>query len=138
MLCIAINIIEQNVKEFQQITNFATVKTRGEIRREKNNERMKARRAKAKGFKIDALIEKDCRVKETDIPLRTMEMDEEFDEVFRKHANWPQSIPIVEAKQALAEFRYKVSLDQLRELPCAVCSELLVKDDWKKISVEKI
>jgi len=132
------NTIEQNVKQSQQITNFATVKTRGEIRREKNSERIKARRAKAKAVKIDALIEKDCRVKETDIPLRTLEMEEEFDEVFRKHANWLQPIPIDEAKQALAEFRHKVSLDQLRELPCAVCSELHVKDDWKKISVEKI
>jgi len=99
---------------------------------------MEMNRKIEKAKKIDARIARDHRAKEADIPLRILELDKEFDEVLGKYADWPQPLPTEEVKEALAEYRDKISFDKLRELPCAVCSEIHAKGDWKKVLVERV
>ncbi|CAG8661916.1 17087_t:CDS:2 [Cetraspora pellucida] len=70
--------------------------------------------------------------------IETKEIDENFVKLKKDHSNWPYSIESNISKNALIEFRDKVNLDNLRELPCALCSKLCDNKDFKEIQANKI
>ncbi|RHZ84360.1 hypothetical protein Glove_83g16 [Diversispora epigaea] len=65
-------------------------------------------------------------------------MNDKFDLMEERYADWPRSISKVVANNALAEFRESVGYDSLRELPCAVCSGLCSNEHWTVVSVREI
>jgi hypothetical protein len=118
--------------------NFAPIETRGEARKRKDRERKAAKRAiagrhaenskfrkkreNARSAVTAIRIHNDRQAAHTGISLRVLDMDNDFQKATQDHAMWPQT-PLPEvARGALSEFRDNVSLDSLRESPCAVCS----------------
>ena len=73
-----------------------------------------------------------------EIPLRILELDDEFNLLKERYVNWPQPIDKTVANSALAEFRENVNCDSLRESPCAVCSGLYSREYLSIISVREI
>ncbi|RHZ84008.1 hypothetical protein Glove_86g43 [Diversispora epigaea] len=84
------------------------------------------------------LIERDTQAEDAHIPLRVLEMDNEFCSSEERYADWPQPIDKAVANGALAEFRENVSCNSLRELPCAVCSGLYLYEHLTIISVREL
>src|SRR6185369_9750524 len=72
------------------------------------------------------------------IPLRVIEMDEEFNNTINNHAMWPQKLNQEISKNALSQFIDQTDLNELRELLCATCSELCNNKNYRKISINKI
>lgn len=83
-------------------------------------------------------LTRDHQAKHFDVPLRVLEMDENFDKLSKEHSNWPQLIEAIVSKNALSEFHNKVSLDNLQEMPCAICSKLCCNKDFKEVQVDEI
>ncbi|CAG8794063.1 2043_t:CDS:2, partial [Cetraspora pellucida] len=75
-----------------------------------------------------ACIEKDTKAKEANIPLRILELKNEFNLLKKQYANWPQPIDKIIANNVLAEFRDNTSCNKLRELCCAICSGLFSQE----------
>ncbi|RHZ70488.1 hypothetical protein Glove_271g119 [Diversispora epigaea] len=75
---------------------------------------------------------------EAQIPLRVLELNNEFDLLKERYANWPQLVNKIVANNALAEFRDNTSCDSLRELTCAVCSGLFSFKYLNTVSVQEI
>lgn len=132
-----------------------TVETRGEARKRKARESQRARRANQdyreaekesnrariaalrkvkKRAKVEARIARDQQANEAGIQLRVMELNEEFDKAYVKHADWPKPIAEEKARDSLSEYRRKTDFDELRELVCAICSGLYTRKDWMKVS----
>jgi len=88
--------------------------------------------------KISSRLARNHKVKDTGIPLRVLEMNSDFVKLTHLHSAWPQQIKKEIANETLALFRAKISMDNLRELPCAICSSLQPKKSWKRISVDRI
>lgn len=65
-------------------------------------------------------------------------MDNEFEKTLTQNAIWPQLINSEIKKDALARFHHKVDLNELRELPCAVCSGLYTYKNYKRVLVQDI
>ncbi|CAG8732785.1 140_t:CDS:2 [Cetraspora pellucida] len=72
------------------------------------------------------------------VPLCILKMNENFEKLLLQYATWPQPIKNEVAINALANFCDKVSLNELRELPCVICSELYNSYNYMKISVQEI
>lgn len=83
-------------------------------------------------------IEKDNRAKEANLPLRVLEMDNDFDLSKERYANWPWPIDKTIINNALAEFHENVSCDSLRELSCAVCSRLFLCEHLTIVATTEI
>ncbi|RHZ83484.1 hypothetical protein Glove_92g91 [Diversispora epigaea] len=72
---------------------------------------------------------------EVQVPLCVLELNSEFDLLKKRYANWPQ--PVI-ANNALVEFRNNISCNSLRELTCAVCSDLFSFEHLSTVSVQEI
>lgn len=105
---------------------------------ETSNNRQKIRRTACKIARVARRIARDREADEIATPLRVMEMNDAFQKEVMEYAAWPQPVTAEVSKHALADFRDKIKLDNLRELPCAVCSRLFNKNYWRRISVESI
>ncbi|CAG8542979.1 9602_t:CDS:2 [Diversispora eburnea] len=64
-------------------------------------------------------------------------MDDEFDLLNKRYANWPQPIDKTIANNKLAKFHENISCDSLRESPCAVCSGLYSHEHLITISIRE-
>lgn len=128
---------------------YVEIETRGEKRKRKNRNRQRTLRAdkklrnemqnnRRKKARKTISLARDYQALVAGIPLRVLEMNEEFEQSMQKYANWPQPVEEVILREALAEFRNMTSPDELRELPCAVCSGLHSKDNWKQVAVQDI
>ncbi|RHZ71359.1 hypothetical protein Glove_259g20 [Diversispora epigaea] len=69
-------------------------------------------------------IEKDIQAIEAQVLLRVLELNNEFDLLKERYANWPQPVNRIIANNALAEFRNNISCNSLRELTCAPFFEI--------------
>ncbi|RHZ87671.1 hypothetical protein Glove_33g172 [Diversispora epigaea] len=78
------------------------------------------RRESQRTKKRKLCIEKDTQAINAHVPLRILELNNEFDLSRERYANWPQPINKTVANEALAEFRESIKCDSLRELCCAV------------------
>src|SRR6185369_1236179 len=83
-------------------------------------------------------IEKDIQAIDAHVPLRVLELNNEFDLLKDRYANWPQPVDKTVADEALAEFRENIKCDSLRELCCAVCSGLYLCEHLSIISMQEI
>ncbi|RHZ88922.1 hypothetical protein Glove_19g13 [Diversispora epigaea] len=88
--------------------------------------------------KIEIRLTKDLLAKSKNIPLRVLEMDEEFNDTINNHATWPQKINQEISKNTLAQFIDQTNLNELRELSCAACSRLHNNKNYKKIPLNEI
>jgi len=78
------------------------------------------------------------QAKEANIPLRILEMDNDFDLKKEQYMDWPQLISTSVTIDRLAEYRENTKCNLLRELPCAICSEMISLEHWTRISVKEI
>jgi hypothetical protein len=72
------------------------------------------------------------------VPLRVLEMNEQFELTAQRYANWPELVAPETSIRALEKFRNLTLLDELRELPCAVCSGLHKKDDCTQTPLKNV
>ena len=123
-------------KRFRQAENEQLHQRMAKLRQREEYNKAVSNRSKARR-KIgrNAKAARSHKAEEAGITSCVLDMDMDFEKSAEEHSNWPQPIQVDVARNALGEFRDMVSLNQLRELPCAVCSGLRAKDDWKKVSV---
>ncbi|RHZ85805.1 hypothetical protein Glove_60g131 [Diversispora epigaea] len=91
----------------------------------------------------EAIISDDFKSKhiqaiEAQVPLRVLELNNEFDLLKERYANWPQPVNRIVANNALAEFHNNISFNSLRELTCAVFSGLFSFEHLSTVSVQEI
>ncbi|RHZ78142.1 hypothetical protein Glove_167g16 [Diversispora epigaea] len=79
-----------------------------------------------------------CQSIEVQIPLRVLELNNEFDLLKERYVNWSQPVNKIVANNALAEFRDNTSCNLLRELTCVVCSGLFLFEYLNTVSVQEI
>src|SRR5690242_18579934 len=81
---------------------------------------------------------KDEQAKTEDVPLRILELNEEFNKSSKTYFNWPQIINENIARNSLSEFHKRTSLESLREFVYAICSRIYCIGDFKEICVKDI
>jgi len=128
--------------ETRTIENERRRERQREKRADPNNREFEKEQLRAYRKKLKVRSEVSVVVNQQDEgignPVHVAKMDDKYMEILEKYVDWPQQVPREECKKALAEFREKVHIDELRESACAICSELCPKSEWQRVSVKRI
>ncbi|RIB13733.1 hypothetical protein C2G38_2197006 [Gigaspora rosea] len=84
------------------------------------------------------LVEKDLKPRDSGILLRVLEMDNNFELRKKQYMDWPQLIGKNIEINALVEYRENTRCNLLKELACAICSEMFSSKHWTRISGKEI
>ncbi|RHZ44335.1 hypothetical protein Glove_739g7 [Diversispora epigaea] len=129
----------RTIQQFRESDNKKSKQCMIKLRQNKNyNQTCNLISRNKKQKKNEIRLMKNFLAESRNIPLRILEMDEEFNNIVNNYITWPQKINQEISKNALAQYIDQTNLNELRELPCAVCSELHNNKNYKKISVNKI
>ncbi|RHZ45125.1 hypothetical protein Glove_689g9 [Diversispora epigaea] len=127
------------IQQFRKSDNEKSKQRMIKLRQDKNyNQAYNLVSKNKRQKKIEIRLTKDFLAKSKNIPLRVLEMDEEFNNTINNHATWPQKINQESSKNTLARFIDQTDLDELRELPCAACSRLHNNKNYKEIPLNEI